>query len=173
MLGRVAGAAGAVWARVAPGQDAAGRVRALRDQAPEGARGREAGDVRFSRLYAHLRKDAEDRVVYRAPSVESETPTCQAAGREGATAASAARSSVASRAVASAGSAGVEQLSRGAGQLDALATIPDANHLAVVSRASATRYATPADVGAVLPTDRCVVSPSPDPTSLAVGAICR
>src|SRR6185503_10237647 len=173
MLGRVAGAAGAVWARVAPGQDAAGRVRALRDQAPEGARGREAGDIRFSRLYAHLRKDAEERVVCRAPSVDSEAPTGQAAAGEGATAASAARSTGASGTVASAGSAGMEQLPRGAGQLDALATISVASHLAMVSRASATRFATSADVGAVLPTDRGMVSPSQDPSSLAVGAVCR
>src|SRR5512144_1881738 len=154
-----------VLAATAPGQDAPDRVRPLCGRPAGGARSGQAGDVRLSGLYAHLREDS-GRAVLAAAHHGLEADAGEAERGQGPAQATPARASPRARTVAGQRGTGPPGLLRGTRQRPGGSILPETGDQALASGATQSQPAPPPELGPDEPPGDTMATTRPHPASL-------
>jgi Reverse transcriptase (RNA-dependent DNA polymerase) len=132
-----------------------------------------AGNLQLSGFHPHLWDQLPDGQLHGAPEDDGQTPGRQAQGNSSATAQANARRPSANFGVAAAGGAGVFPVSRGSGQLGAIAGLPPGSPVPLVSGAQAPEPAYSTTVEYLPATLRCPAATRPNSATLSQPALRR
>src|SRR5262249_33871243 len=148
---------------LAPGQNTAARIRAVRRRESAAAWPGQAGGFRLLGLHSPLWADVPDPEVSRAAVICDEAVACHASGGEADAAAGAASADPRARRVAANGVAGMAELSCRSGQHCRSGNLSAGVGPVVAARVAASRPAPAAFVGALRTARRSLGSPAQDP----------